>query len=107
MRECVRVVSEEDKLRASTLEQSHSQGQTMELRGVCVLLGVLLLLVDCSAQQSQPRRKPARKGTTAIWETHQGVACVNFSFKQMYIGASLCLYYGDRLVVFHSTSSYY
>lgn len=35
----------------------------MELRGVCVLLGVLLL-VDCSVQQSQPRRKPLKKGTT-------------------------------------------
>ncbi|CAF93060.1 unnamed protein product [Tetraodon nigroviridis] len=32
----------------------------MELRGVCVLLGVLLL-VDCSVQQSPPKRKPLKK----------------------------------------------
>lgn len=37
----------------------------MELRGVCVLLGVLLLL-HCSVQQNQPRRKPAKKGTTSM-----------------------------------------
>lgn len=40
-------------------------GSNMELRGVCVLLGVLLL-VHWSVQQNQPRRKPVKKGTASI-----------------------------------------
>ncbi|CAB1417073.1 unnamed protein product [Pleuronectes platessa] len=35
----------------------------MELRGVCVLLG-LLLLVNCSLQQTAARKKPVKKETT-------------------------------------------
>ncbi|KAM9340545.1 tetranectin-like [Symphorus nematophorus] len=35
----------------------------MEFRGVCVLLGVLLL-VNCSLQQTAPRRKPVKKEAT-------------------------------------------
>lgn len=50
---------------APALLQPHSQGPTMELRGVCVLLGVLLL-VHWSVQQNQPRRKPVKKGTASI-----------------------------------------
>ncbi|XP_037649925.1 tetranectin-like isoform X2 [Sebastes umbrosus] len=53
---------EADKLRASTLEQPHSTGLTMEFKGVCVLLGVLLM-VNCSFQQTPPRKKPAKKDT--------------------------------------------
>ncbi|XP_019958019.1 tetranectin-like [Paralichthys olivaceus] len=34
----------------------------MELRGVCVLLGALLL-VNCSLQQTPPKRKPVKKET--------------------------------------------
>ena len=50
-----------DKLQASTLEQPHSTGPTMEFRGACVLLGVLLL-VNCSLQQTPVKRKPVKKG---------------------------------------------
>lgn len=50
-----------DKLQASTLEQPHSTGPTMEFRGACVLLGVLLL-VNCSLQQTPAKRKPVKKG---------------------------------------------
>lgn len=35
----------------------------MELRGVCVLLGVLLL-VNCSVQQNPPKKKPLKKEPT-------------------------------------------
>lgn len=49
------------KLQGATLKQPPSTGQTMEFKGVWVLLG-LLLLVNCSLQQSQPRRKPVKKG---------------------------------------------
>ncbi|XP_070841022.1 tetranectin-like [Chaetodon trifascialis] len=36
----------------------------MEFKGVCVLLGVLLL-VNCSFQQTPPKRKPVKKDTTS------------------------------------------
>lgn len=52
---------EADKLQASTLEQPYSTGLIMEFKGVCVLLGVLLL-VNCSLQQSPTRKKPVKKG---------------------------------------------
>ncbi|XP_051247585.1 tetranectin-like [Dicentrarchus labrax] len=43
----------------------------MEFKGVCVLLGVLLL-VNCSLQQTPPKKKTVRKDTTA-----QDAAIVN------------------------------
>lgn len=50
-----------DKLQASTLIQPHSTGLTMEFKGVCVLLGVLLL-VSSSLQQIPTKKKPMKKG---------------------------------------------
>lgn len=61
---------EPDKSQVFTLDQSYSTDQTMELRGVCVLLGVLLL-VNCSLQQTPPKRKPAKKG-------RKHLVCQNF-----------------------------
>lgn len=60
-RERERESRETDKLQASTLEQLYSAGPTMEFKGVCVLLGVMLL-VNCSFQQTPPKKKPAKKG---------------------------------------------
>lgn len=60
------LVSEEDKLRASTLDQPHSTSLTMEYKGVCVLLGVLLL-VSSSLQQTAPKKKVVKKGR---WENN-------------------------------------
>lgn len=50
-----------DKLRVSTLIRPHSTGLTMEFKGVCVLLGVLLL-VSSSLQQTPTKKKVVRKG---------------------------------------------
>lgn len=36
----------------------------MAVRGACVVLGLLLLLVDCSVQQTPTKRKPVRKEAT-------------------------------------------
>ncbi|XP_004549051.1 tetranectin [Maylandia zebra] len=52
-----------DKLQASTLIQPHSTGLTMEFKGVCLLLGVLLL-VSSSLQQIPTKKKPMKKDTT-------------------------------------------
>ena len=54
-------VTEADKLWASTLEQLDPTGFTMEFRGVCVLLGVLLL-IDNSFQQTTSKKRPVKKG---------------------------------------------
>lgn len=63
---------EGDKLQASTLEQPHSTGPTMEFKGACMLLGVLLL-VNCSFQQNPPRKKPVKKGRWKTSSTSQPV----------------------------------
>lgn len=58
---------EGDKLRASTSEQLHSARSTMEFRGVCVLLG-LLLLTHFSFQQNPLKKKPLKKGISFLQE---------------------------------------
>lgn len=65
-------VRETDKLRASTLEEPHSTSLTMECKGVCVLLG-LLLLVNCSLQQTAPKRKLVKKGRCQKYDSSQPV----------------------------------
>ncbi|XP_034560200.1 tetranectin-like [Notolabrus celidotus] len=55
---------EMNKLHAHTPDQLHSKkGLTMEFKGVCVLMGVLLL-VNSSVQQTSLRKKPLKKEIT-------------------------------------------
>lgn len=66
------------------------QVNTMEFKGVWVLLG-LLLLVNCSFQQTQPRRKPVKKGrrTSGHLQEEQQKFCHRrifpFFFKQHFV----------------------
>lgn len=58
-----RVRGAEDKKRGSTLAHPQSEPSVaMESKGVCVLM-LVLMLVNCSLQQTPPKKKPVRKGT--------------------------------------------